>query len=267
MVKKHLLLAGIAISVAGTGFAAASDSFNEQQTKQIQQITKEYLLNNPQILVEVSQKLQEQQEQQLRKLEENARRVIPQYAKDLFNNQNSPVVGNASGDVSVVEFFDYQCGHCKEMTEVMNTLEQKDSNLRIIYKEFPIFGQSSVYASKAALAANKQGKYKEMHEALMETNNPLTVEKVMAAAKQVGLNAALLQKDMNSDEIKNELNDNMRLAQKLGIMGTPAFIIGSTSKASNKDSKSFFLPGSTSPEVLQGLIIEVRNGGDSKKKS
>lgn len=233
-------------------------SFNAEQKQQIEQITRNYLLNNPEILVEVSQKLQEKQEQQMQKIEENAQKEIPKVAKELFNNVNSPTLGNATGDVTLVEFFDYQCSHCKTMGPVIESLLKDDNQVRVVYKEFPIFGNSSVFASKAALAANKQGKYAQFNKKLMETENPLTEEKVLNVAQAMGLNIEQLKKDMESKSIKNELEENLKLGQKLGIMGTPAFVVGSTKDASNPKAKSFFIPGATNEATLENLITEVR---------
>lgn len=239
---------------------ASATGFDKTQTQQIETIVHDYLLNNPQVLVEVSQKLQAQQEQQFKKIEENAQKAIPEIAAELFNAATSPVAGNAKGDVTLVEFFDYQCPHCKDASPIINDAIKNDPNLRVVYKEFPIFGQSSTYASKAALAANKQGKYLAFHEALIETQNPLTKEKVMAAAKKVGLSIEQWEKDMDSQAVKDELAANLKLAQKLGIMGTPAFVVGSTQNAASKDSKSFFIPGGITGEVVQSLGVEVRGG-------
>lgn len=251
-----LAFAGL-FAVAGSSYAA-DKSFTDQQTSAIENIVRDYLLNNPTILVEVSQKLQEQQQQQMQQLQQKAQNTIPQVAKELFSV--GPIAGNSQGDVTLVEFFDYQCPHCKDMSEVIDQLVQQDPNLRVVYKEFPIFGRSSVFASKAALAANKQGKYDAFHDALMATDNPLTEKKVMQAAKKVGLNIDQMKKDMASNAVKEELNGNMKLGQQLGIMGTPAFIVGDTNKAGNKNSKSFFVPGVSSKEAIKGLVIQVRKG-------
>lgn len=262
--KLPRILSTIAISsvvaLAPQAFAAKdSNSFTPDQKKIIEQITHDYLINNPEVLVEVSQKLQEQQENQMKKIEENAQKAIPKLAKELFNDSNSPIIGNPKGNVTIVEFFDYQCPHCKNMSQVVDGIVKKDDKVRVVLKEFPIFGSSSVYASKAALAANKQGKYTQFHDALMETANPLTKEKVLEAAKSVGLNIDQLNKDMESKEVKDELDQNLKLAQKLGIMVTPVFIIGSTENAHNEKNKSYFIPGGgISEEVMQNFIVEIR---------
>lgn len=264
MNKRYLASVAALASALTLNVAIAADSaattpqFSADQKQQIQEVVHSYLVNNPQVLIEVSQKLQAQQEKQMQQVEENAQKAIPEVAATMFNSASSPVAGNPKGDVTVVEFFDYQCPHCKDADPTLKEMIQKDPNLRIVYKEFPIFGNSSAFASKAALAANMQGKYAAFHDALMATPNPLTTEKVMAAAQQAGLNVDQLKKDMDSDAVKEELANNLKLAQKLGIMGTPAFVIGSTANAASKDSKSFFIPGVAGSDIVLELVAQVR---------
>lgn len=229
-----------------TPAATPAQSFNPAQVKEIQSIVHDYLLQDPQLMVQVFQKLQQQQHQNM---EQKALNAIHANAKTLFNSPTSPVIGNKNGSVTLVEFFDYQCPHCKEMAKVVEDYAKQDKNLRIVFKEFPIF-PGSVYASQAALAANMQGKYFEFHNALMADKNPLTKADVLATAKKIGLDIAKMKKDMNSDAIKTELKQNVDLAQKLGLAGTPAFVVQSNT---DKD-KTFFVPGQVSMQVLQNLI-------------
>lgn len=224
------------------GFAQAANTFNASQTQAIQKIIHDYLLSNPKILVEASQALQDQQVQN----------GIRKNAKALFASSVSPVIGNLKGQVSVVEFFDYQCPHCKQMTGNVDKLIKKNPNVRYIFKEFPIFGKSSQEAASAALASAKQGKYMAFHDALMETKGRLNMTKILAVAKKVGLNTAKLEKDMANPAIKAELRNNYLLAQELGIMGTPAFVVGPYPEV--KGAKYGFVPGATTLAKLQGLI-------------
>lgn len=232
--------------------AAPSNALTPDQVKQVQQIIHDYLVKNPQILVEVSQALQQQE---MTKTQAKAGQVISENAKALTGD-NSPSMGNAAGKITIVEFFDYQCPHCKDMTKITDNLLKKNANIRIVFKEFPIFGNSSVMASKIALAAAKQGKYSEFHHALMAyqaKQGRLTTEEVMDVAKSVGLNIDQLKKDMNDSTIEDQLKANYELAQKLGIMGTPAFIV--VSKDSN--DKPVFIPGETTEENLQKAITDL----------
>lgn len=225
---------------------AQNSALSPGQVQQIEKVVHDYLLKNPQLMVQVFQELQKQQQVQM---QQQAVKGIQDSADALFNDKNSPVVGNPSGAVTVVEFFDYQCPHCKAMTPILESLIKQDKNLKVILKEFPIFPGSD-YAAQAALAANMQGKYWEFHNELMTKNNPLTKDDVLAAAKKVGLNVEQLQKDMDSEKVKNELQQTETLAEKLGLGGTPAFIIQSNT---NKD-KTFFVPGQIDEGSLQQFI-------------
>ena len=229
----------------------AADSFNPTQTKSIETIVHDYLVNNPEVLVEASQALQQKQQQNV---QQQAKAAISENAAQLFGGKLA-VAGNPKGNVTLVEFFDYQCIHCKKMSPIVAELIKKDNNLRVIYKEFPIFGESSETASKVALAAAMQGKYMQMHEALLKLESRLDDKLVMSTAKSVGLNMTTLQKDMDSKTVKDILAENRTLAEKMHLMGTPAFVVAST-PAGQFDAKSdpTFIPGAASEEALQDLI-------------
>lgn len=253
---RSLFLATLAtVGMSTSVYAASSDTLTQAQQQQVQQIVHDYLLNNPQILLQVSQKLQEQQQQQMQQVQQNAQKVIPGVSSQLFNDKTSPTSGNVNGDVTMVEFFDYQCPHCKDMAAIIEGLAQQDGNLKIVYKELPIFGADSQFAAAAALAAAQQGKYTQFHNALMQAPDPLTNDVVMQVAQTTGLNIDQLKKDMNSPAIKQELKDNLQLAQKLQLMGTPAFIITNTKNI----NQSVLIPGTTSADVLQSIITQARS--------
>lgn len=237
-------------NTAATPATANATQFTPEQTKQIEQIIHNYLVKNPQVLVEVSQSLQQQE---MAKMQKVAGKAIEQNKADLFQNPASPVVGNTNGTVTLIEFMDYQCAHCKEMTPVIDALLKANSNLKIIYKELPIFGATSEYAAKAALASVKQGKYAQFHEALMQDQNPLNKDEVMKIAKTVGLDTDKLAKDMEDPAIAKQLQDNMKLAQALGLMGTPAIIIGTP-----QGKNASFIPGTANQQNLQQLISQVK---------
>jgi len=228
----------------------ASTNFTSAQTKQIQKIIRNYLINHPQILVQVSQALrvkqmQAEQKQALAGTKANANKI--------FNAPASPVAGNPKSNIIVVEFFDYQCPHCRDMAQIMQNILKQNPTIKVIYKEFPIFGANSQYASAAALAANKQGKYETVHNALFKATAPITQKEVLAIVKKAGLNLVLLKKDMNSAAVKAELNQNSQLAQALHLIGTPAFIVANT-----KTNAYQFMPGAGSQQNLQDLINKVK---------
>ena len=229
----------------------AADTFNATQTKSIQSIIHDYLVKNPEVLVEASQNLQKKQQDAMAK---QAKAAIVEHADQLFSS-NMTTVGNPRGDVTLVEFFDYQCIHCKKMSPVVSDLIQKDANLRVIYKEFPIFGKSSEMASKAALAAAAQGKYQAMHDALLSQDKSLNNDIINTVAKSIGLNMTKFDADMKSKSVNDQLDANRQLAEQLRLMGTPAFIVASTPAGKFKSgSQPVFIPGAISLASLQDLI-------------
>lgn len=225
MKAAKLITAGaLAMAVVSPTLFAADAPMTEAQKKQMGQVIHEYLIQNPEVLVEVSQVLQQKQQ---KAQQESAITAINQNAAEIFTG-NIAVAGNPKGNVTLVEFFDYQCGHCKQMKPVLDELIKADSNLRVLYMEFPIFGKTSELASRAALAAAMQGKYDAMHQALLKIEKQLDDKMVMDAAKSAGLDLTQLKTDMDSKKVTDILAANRKMAEKLHLMGTPAFIIGST---------------------------------------
>ncbi|KTD50276.1 27 kDa outer membrane protein [Legionella quinlivanii] len=230
---------------------AATASIPDAQKKAMEQVIHDYLVNNPEVLIEASQALQQKQQQNM---QQQAQAAIQTNANDLFSDKLT-VLGNPNGNVTLVEFFDYQCIHCKKMAPIVGGLIQKDPNLRVIYKEFPIFGKSSEQASRAALAAAMQGKYKAMHDALFNQDQKVTDQSINDAAKAAGLDMTKFAADMNSKTVTDALEANRQLAEKLHLMGTPAFIVASTPNGSFKaGSEPAFIPGAASEEALIDLI-------------
>ncbi|QLH43991.1 MAG: DsbA family protein [Coxiellaceae bacterium] len=230
---------------------AQANNFSTTQTKQIEDIVHSYLVKNPQVLVEAANSLQQQQMSQM---EKTASKAIAKNAKDIFNSPGSPVMGNPQGDVTLVEFMDYQCGHCKDMGPVLDALIKSDGQLRVVIKEFPIFGPDSEFASRAALASQKQGKFTAFHLALLADRNRLNKDEVLKVAQKVGIDTQKLQQDMNDPAIDAQLKENVRLAQELGLIGTPAIVIGNKS-----GSKTAFIPGTASKDNLIQVIKQTRS--------
>ncbi|KTC87562.1 MULTISPECIES: DsbA family protein [Legionella] len=228
------------------------------EKKQIEQVIHDYLVSNPEILLEASQALQQKQQQTM---QVQAQAAIKDNAGQLFSD-NLTVVGNPKGNVTLVEFFDYQCIHCKKMAPVIATLVKQNPNLRVVYKEFPIFGKSSDSASRAALAAAMQGKYMAMHDALLKQENRLNDQIIMDTAKSIGLDMNKFKTDLTSQTVSNALDANRDLAEKLHLMGTPAFIIAATPDGKLKDgSTPTFIPGAASEESLQELVKKEGSNG------
>lgn len=174
----------------------------------------------------------------------------------LLRQPNDPVAGNPRGKVTVVEFFDYQCSHCMSMAPVIASILKNNSDVRIVFKEFPIRGPMSLFAARAALAANKQGKYYPFSHALLSTNQPLTEALVFEIAKNTGVNVKQMQQDMNSKSITQQLNSNENLAQNLKITGTPAFFIGKTNAKTSADVN--FVLGEMTQSELQNAIDSAK---------
>ena len=228
----------------------AQASFTATQKKEIEQLVANYLVQNPEILVKASQALQEKQQKEM---QAQASSFIKQNAAQLLNEKIS-VAGSATPQVTVVEFFDYNCGHCIKMNSVMAELIKNNPNIRVIYREFPIFGEKSINASKAALAAGLQGKYTEMHDILFASKN-IDDKVIDAAAKKLNLNVAKFQTDMKSKEVAENLAQNRQLAEKMKLFGTPVFIVMSTPNGQiNSAVEPVMIPGSTSLSNLQGVV-------------
>jgi protein-disulfide isomerase len=263
MRKNHLaLLLGLIFTTSS--FAAAPvaqpqhshPKFTPDQTKEIETIVHDYLIQHPQVVVEVFQILQDQQQAQV---QQRAQAAIQANNKQIFETVTSPIVGNPQGKVNLVEFLDYQCGHCKKMQPTIDKLVQSNPELRVVIKELPIFGTESEFAAKAALAAQKQGKFYQMHNALLQVKEPLTQDRVLKLAADNGLNVQQLQADMNSEAVVQELRSNVALEKALELVGTPVFIVGSNNKtpAIQTAAKTYYVPGEVNIKLLQRIIGEV----------
>jgi len=231
--------------------AQTAPAMPEAQKKQVEQVIHDYLLSNPELLIEVSQALQKKQQENM---QQQAQSAIKDNTKDLLDGKIA-VAGNPNGKVTIIEFFDYQCIHCKKMSPIISKLIKNDSNIRVVYKEFPIFGKSSELASRAALAAGMQGKYMAMHEALIGSESRLNDKIIMKTAESLGLNMKQFKEDMNSKKVDEMLAANRELAEKLHLMGTPAFIVAATPNGQFKEgTEPSFIPGAASEESLQEMI-------------
>jgi protein-disulfide isomerase len=241
MLKRLLAGAIIAASLLTPAMAQTGPAPDKAA---IEKIVRDYLMANPEILIEMMAELKKRQEMTAT---ESARKAIGQHAKDIFDDPDSPVGGNPKGTVTIVEFFDYHCGYCKQVQGPMQTLLKEDGNIRVVYKELPILRDESRTAALAALASVKQGKYEAFHNALMGTKAVLDKSRIMAIAKTVGLDTAKLEKDMEAPELAAALEKNMELARLLDVSGTPAFVIGND-----------IIPGAISLDELRKVVAKAR---------
>ncbi|OGT56040.1 MAG: hypothetical protein A3F14_03925 [Gammaproteobacteria bacterium RIFCSPHIGHO2_12_FULL_43_28] len=182
--------------------------------------------------------------------------VYAQPVNDLLHQKNNPVGGNPKGTISVVEFFDYQCSHCIVMAPVLQSIIKINPDVRVVYKDIPIRGPISELAARAALAANKQGKYATLSHALLTSDTLLTEESIIDIAKKNGINVKKLQIDMVSKTIHHQLDANIELAKQLKLIGTPAVFIGKTNATTLEEL--VFVPGEMSLGELQSTIDKVR---------
>lgn len=222
MFRKLSAVALVMAMTLPTSASAGLLSFglNEDQVKEI---VKKYLEENPEVITEA------QQRAQIKAMEErqaNARKVLAEIRQELENDPSVPVLGNPKGDVTVVEFLDYNCGYCKRMFQTVGPKIKADGNIRWVLRDFPVLGPTSRTAALAGLAANKQGKFAEMHSALMTAEAPFTDESIRQIAKDLKLNMDKFDADIKSPELAQVLDNNMRLANKLEVRGIPQFIIG-----------------------------------------
>jgi protein-disulfide isomerase len=177
-----------------------------------------------------------------------AKSLLSEQRQSLERDPNAPVLGNPEGDVTVVEFFDYNCAYCKRAVTEVQAVLAADPNVRLVYREWPILGEGSVYASRAALASRAQGKYEEFHWALMGIKGRVDEAQVIRAAQDVGLDIDQLKADMQSPEVEKHIAASMRLAESLGFNGTPSFVIGDA-----------LVPGFVERAQLQEIIDTTRN--------
>ncbi|WP_459445141.1 DsbA family protein [Alphaproteobacteria bacterium US3C007] len=201
-------------------FMAAADELTEDRIKEL---VLEAIRENPGIVFEAAQLFEEQQQANQALV---AAQVLATEREALERDPNAPVLGNPDGDVTVVEFFDYNCPYCRRVKPHMEALLAADPNVRVVYREWPILGEGSVFAARAALASRNQGKYEEFHWAMMELSGRAEEASVMRAAEDIGLDVVQLRRDMNAPEIDEHIATSMRLSRAMGFSGTPSFVIG-----------------------------------------
>ncbi len=243
ILRSLVIIACVAIA-ALTPAHAQSPSSQPMTREQIEGIVREYLLNNPEIIIEAVEGLEEKRR---REAERERSAALSAKSDQILNDGDAPIAGNPQGDVTIVEFFDYRCPYCKQVAPTLTELLRGDAKLRFVFKELPILGPDSVVAARAALAANMQGKYLAMHERLLRHRGGFDEQTITRIAGEAGLDVARLKADMGKPEIDAMLDRNRQLARDLAINGTPAFIIGDK-----------VVPGAADLQTLKRLIAGAR---------
>ncbi len=215
-----------ALSLAAFALPACSAEFNAAQKTEIETIVHSYLVEHPEVLREVSVELEKRQKVEEADLRGHA---IADNKKNLFDSPFQAVVGNPKGKVTLVEFFDYNCGYCKRALGDLVNLMKAEPELRVVLKDFPVLGPNSVEAAQVASAARKQitgEKFFEFHQKLLMTHGPVGREQALAVAKDLGLDMDKLQKDMKDPSIHAGIEEVMKIADSLALTGTPSYVVG-----------------------------------------
>jgi len=217
---RFLALAAVAAPLL---FPIQANAFDAAQRGEIESIVRAYLLEHPEVILEAVDSIREKNEAAAAEKSKNS---IASNRDALRNDPSSPTIGNPNGDVVLVEFFDYNCGYCKSVQKELMDIVKSDGKVKFIFKEFPILSETSVTATKAALAAHRQGKYVEFHTALMGKRGALDNESILQLAREVGLDVNRLKTDMESPEIAKTIAKDKELGEEIGVRGTPAFVLG-----------------------------------------
>jgi protein-disulfide isomerase len=224
---RTLAAAAFAVFLA-TAMPAGAQTFSDQQRGEIEKIMKEYLVAHPEVLQEV---LGELEKRQAAAETEKHKSALKEYSEALFMSPRQVTLGNPQGDVTLVEFFDYNCGYCKRALTDMLDLMKADPKLKVVLKEFPVLGEGSNEAAKVAVAVRMQDKtgkkYLEFHQKLLGGRGQADKARALAVAKEIGMDMARLEKDLTSDEIKATIDESMKIAEALGLNGTPSYVVGS----------------------------------------
>lgn len=225
-VGSALLLAAVLGGLVVLGLQALLPGIGGNKA-QVERIVHGYLLENPSILRDMMEKLQQQDNAEAAKAQDDAQASVPAALPALTKPFASAWAGNPNGDVTVTVFMDYACGYCRASLPALAELLAKDPNVRVVYREYPVLGEASVVASRFALAAAQQGKFRAFHDALFASDGPSNAS-IGAALAKAGLDPATTQKLANSDAITKEIDANHRLGAKLAMNGTPAWVVGKT---------------------------------------
>lgn len=229
--------------------APAETAFSAEQKKTIETLVRDYLVQNPEVLIQMTGELERKQaaaEQETRD------KAIAENAAALFRDDSGLIAGNPKGDITIVEFSDYNCPYCKRAFRDVTKLLDADDKIRVVFKEFPIFGEQSLGAARVAIAAQKQGKYFDVHAGLLKSSGRSSEASALRIAEQLGLDMEKLKQDIGSQDVQSTIARTRSLAEKLGIQGTPFYLVGDR-----------VVPGAPDNlyEIFVKTVAEVREKG------
>ncbi|MGL4974678.1 MAG: DsbA family protein, partial [Bosea sp. (in: a-proteobacteria)] len=230
--------------------AQAQGALTPEQRKAVVDIIRETLTKNPELIQEALIELEKRNQQAQVDAQKNA---LTAEKATLFDTPKSAIAGNPQGDVTIVEFMDYNCGYCKRAMEDMRAIIKDDPKLKVVLKEFPVLGPDSVEAARVATAVKNQikgDKFWDFHVKLMATRGKVNAARALELAKEAGANVDQVRKDMESADTRGAIEETVALGDRLGLTGTPAFVLG--------DEVIF---GAVGAEVLKGKINAMRKCG------
>jgi len=242
--------AALTLAVGLASPPAGAAEFNAKQKTEIGDIVREYLVANPEILRDAMMELDRRQ-----KAEETAQRdrALDALAPKIFESKYQAVIGNPKGKITLVEFFDYNCGYCKKALADVARLAKEQPDLRVVLKDFPVLSQGSVEAAQVAGAAQRQlqgDKFWDFHQKLLMTRGQIGRAQAIEAAREAGADIAQLEKDMKSADIRKGLEEIREITEQLSLSGTPSWVIGRE-----------VVVGAVGFEELRGKIDNMRKCG------
>jgi len=249
MTRLFKTLAACSILAMALSAAAPAVALDDQQKKEMGEFIREYLLQNPEVLIEAQDALQAKQQAQRT---EQSMKGIAGNKEAIFSSPTDITLGNPQGDVTVVEFFDYNCGYCKRALSDMDDILAKDKNVRFILKEFPILGPDSLAAHRVANAVRllAPGKYAEFHRELLGGQEHASEETAIAVATSLGVDEAAIRKSMADNPNDDLVRQSYQLANEIGITGTPTYVVG---------NEAVF--GAVGLDAIEAKVANVRTCG------
>ncbi|MGA3306820.1 MAG: DsbA family protein [Stellaceae bacterium] len=244
----RILLPALALAIIAAGsHARAQSAFSPAQQQELQKLIHDYLQTHPEAVLDALKAAKDKEDAAT--AERQAKAIVEKRA-ELLSDPDSAVGGNPKGDVTLVEFFDYRCPYCKQMEPTIQALIKEDGKLRVVYKEFPILGPVSVFASRVAIASRKQGKYEAFRSQMIAAKGNIDQDTVLKTAAASGIDLDKLKTDMAAPDVDKVIQRNFALAEALNIDGTPGLVVGNT-----------VIEGAADLDEMRKRIAAARKGG------